>query len=115
MYDDGRVGAGAVEFGVQVHGGRDVPFALDDLAVGIETQDVGGPHLLPPQTPGVAPHTAVVGRHGDVARQVLAPPLPGQDAQRARELLANRELTAEAGSGAGQAHDHDGIRETLRP
>ena len=69
-------------------------------------------HLLPPQAPGVAPHPAVVGRDGDVPRQVLAPALARQDAQRARELLANGQIVTDARSGSGQTHGHDGIRET---
>ncbi len=115
MHDDGRVGAHPVQLGVQEHRGRDVALAFDDLAVGVEAQDVGGPHLFPPQSPRVAPHAAVVGRDGDVSRQVLAPSLARQDAQRARELLANGEIVTDARSGSGQTHGHDGIRETLRP
>ena len=115
VHDDRRVGARAVQLGVQEDGGRDVPLAFDDLAVGVEAQDVGGAHLVPPDAPRVAPHAAVVGRHGDVTREVLAPALARQDAQRARQLLADGELVTDARSGSGQPHGHDGIRETLRP
>ena len=113
VHDDRGVGARSVQLGVQEHGGGHVPSAVDDLAVGVEAQDVGGPHLLPPDPPRVAPHAAVVGRDGDVTREVLAPALAGQDAQRARQLLAHGQIVTDAGSGSGQAHGHDGIRETL--
>ena len=112
VHDDRRVGAGAVQLGVQEHRGRDVPLAFDDLAVGVEAQDVGGAHLVPPDAPRVAPHAAVGGRPRDVARQVLAPAFVREDAQRARELLRNGQLAADAGSGAGLAHEVIATAET---
>ncbi len=83
VHDDGRVGAGPVQLGVQEDGGGDVPIAFDDLAVGVEAEDVGGPHLLPPHAPRVAPHAAVVGGDRDVPGEVLAPALaaPGSAAR----------------------------------
>ena len=115
MHDDAGVGAHAVQLGVQKDRGRDVPMTFGDLAVGVEANDVGGSHLLPPHAPGVAPHAAVVRRHGDVARQIFPPALARQDAERARELLADRQIVTDARAGSGQTHAHDGIRETLRP
>ena len=114
VHDDTRVGARPVQLGVQKDGGGDIPLAVDDPALGVETQDVGGAHFLPPQAPGVAPHSAVVGRDGDVTREVFAPALPRQDAQRAGELLLHRQFVTDARSGSGQTHAHDRIRETPR-
>ena len=64
-----------------------------------------GLHSIPPS----------VGRDGDVPRQVLPPTFSRQDAQGTRKLLLNRQSVTDSGSGSGQAHDVDGIRETLRP
>src|SRR5258708_4173860 len=65
--DDPGVGAAAVQFGVDVDGGRDIPLAFQHVAVGIDPADVGGLDLLPPQAPRVDPHvTARVRLPGEV-------------------------------------------------
>src|SRR6185437_2877442 len=58
----------------------------------------------PPDAPRVAPHAAVGRGPRDVTREVLAPALGGEDAQRARELLRNGQLPADAGPGTRLAH-----------
>src|SRR5665213_3530046 len=115
VHDDCGVRSGSMELGVQEHRGSDVPLTFDDLTVGVEAQDVGRRRLLPPKTPWVAPHPPVVGGDGDVPREILAPALARQDAQRARALLLHGEVEADTGSGPGLTHGYDGIRETLRP
>ena len=112
VHHDGRVGALAVQLGVEEHGGRDVPFAFDDRAVGVETKDVGRLHLVPPDAPRVAPHPAVGRRPRDVSRQVLVPAFVGEDAERARELLLGAQLVADAGTRLRQAHVRTLVRDT---
>ena len=53
VHDDGGVGALAVQLGVEVHRGRDVPLAGDHGAVGVDGEEVAGADLAPPQTPRV--------------------------------------------------------------
>ena len=55
VHDHGRVGARAVQLGVDEHRGRDVPLALDDRAVGVDAARCRRPNLLPPDAPRVAP------------------------------------------------------------
>jgi hypothetical protein len=50
-----------------------------------------------------------------VTREVLPPALAREDPERARELLADREVVTDTRPGRWQAHGRDGIRETLDP
>ena len=96
VHDDRGVGASSMQLGVDRDGARDVPVALDDVAVGVDADDLRGADLLPPDAPRVHPHAAVGHGPRDVTVEVLAPALVGEDAQRARELLRNGQLSADA-------------------
>ena len=96
VHDDRGVGAAAVQLGVDVHRGSDVPLAVEHRAVGVDGEEVARAHLAPPQPPRVDEEVVALLQR-DVAGQVLAPPDVVEVAQRDRELLRGREVDARTG------------------
>ena len=103
VHDDRGVVAGPMQLGVQEHRGRDVPLARDDRAAAsrrmiceARTSSHHTPHGFTHMPPSPS---SVVGAPRDVARQVLAPALVGEDPQCARERLGRRQLAADTGTG----------------
>src|SRR5271163_4168134 len=68
------------------------PFALENVAVEVDTQDVVGVQLFPQQVPRVAQEGPVGLAVGDVTGQMVVVTLPPQGAGQENEFLAGREV-----------------------
>ena len=116
VHHHASLGPTAMQFGVDVHRGRDVPTTLENLSVGIDAADVGGGDLLPPQTPRVHEHRGVVLRGpGDVSGDVLGEAVAGEDVERAGQGLRLGEFDTDGRGDGGRPHGSAtlGQRESL--